>query len=551
MVDEHPALDAGIANALLQLHAEAARFRSGELAPDQFRGLRVAQGIYEQRRAGRFMLRLRMAGGYVTFNQLESLALAAEAVGGPRLHITTRQDIQLHDLTLEAALRVQGELLGVGLTSYGSGGNTVRNVVVDPLSGLMSGDAFDVGPHALALASRYLGPGRHPSLPRKFKMALSASDEDRGGAAVSDLGFVARRKGDALGFGVYVAGGLGQGATVGLELTSWVDADAIFDIADTMIRLFAERGDRVHRHRARLRHVRKDLGDEAFLDLCRQEIAKAAGRSVEPSRGIDAVAPGVATKVDAPTALRDERPGVFSQQEPGKVCVRLAPSQGDLSASSLQALVRIARGRCSDRLRLGLEQDLWLTHVESSELEGLLAELAGLGLGTPVERPSPVIACSGAATCQLGLLQSRGAANAVERQSDALRRLELAGPIRISGCPNACSRHLVAPLGFEGRTKRVQGRLMPHYSVFFGGTDRGAQATLGHKLGAVPAKRLDEFVVALSQLPRPLSESDIAGCVSAFSELPETIPEDWFFDWGRSSPIDLSELGAGECAASV
>jgi sulfite reductase (ferredoxin) len=548
MVDEQPVLDAGIANALLQLHADAARFRSGELGPDQFRGLRVAQGIYEQRHAGRFMLRLRLTGGIVTFKQLESLALAAETSGDPRLHLTTRQDIQLHDLTLDATLQVQGELLGVGLTSYGSGGNTVRNVVVDPLSGLLVGDAFDVGPHAAALASRYLGPGRHPSLPRKFKIALSASDEDRGGAAVCDLGFIARRKGDALGFGVYVAGGLGRGPTVGLELASWAETSEIFGIADAIIRLFAERGDRVHRHRARLRHLRSDLGDEQFLLLCRQSMD--SGRALEPASALPggALADGIARGVSP--AFGAVRPGVISQREPGKFCLRLAPSQGDLSAASLRALVRIARGRCADRVRIGLEQDLWLSDVDAGDIERLQSELGGFGLGTPAERPIPVIACSGAATCQLGLLHSRGAANAIELRSEALRRLDIAGPIRISGCPNACSRHLVAPLGFEGRTKRVQGRLMPHYAVFFGGSDRGAQARLGRNIGALPAKRLNEFVVALSQLPRPLSASDATECVASFATLPESIPEDWFFDWGSSSPIDLSELGAGECAAS-
>jgi sulfite reductase (ferredoxin) len=551
MADVQPAFDAEIADALLQLRSDAARFRAGELTSDQFRGLRVTQGIYEQRHAGRFMLRLRLTGGNISFEQAESLARAAQAAGDPRLHITTRQDIQLHDLTLEATLRLQGEVLGVGLTSYGSGGSTVRNVVVDPLSGLLVGDVFDVGPHALALASRYLGPGRHPSLPRKLKIALSASEADRGAAVVSDLGFVARCKGDALGFGVFVAGGLGQNAAIGLELESWVEAEAIFEIADAIISLFAERGDRVHRHRARLRHLRRALGDEVFVRTCREAIAE---RRRQPD-GVSGVAAtdigGVTPVLPLVSTHRAEAPGIVAQNEPGKFCLRLAPPQGDLSAASLLALIRVARGRCNDTLRIGLEQDLWLTHVGADDVAGLQADLRGLGLGTPEERSTFVVACSGAATCQLGLLLSRGAANAVERQGSELRRLTLGSPIRISGCPNACSRHLVAPLGFEGRTKRVQGRLMPYYSVFFGGSSQGAQARLGQKLGAVPAKRIDQFVVALSQLPQPLAENDVVGCVAHFAELPEVIPEDWFFDWGSSTPLDLSERGAGECGASL
>ncbi|HMA91790.1 MAG TPA: hypothetical protein VKP30_03845, partial [Polyangiaceae bacterium] len=174
------------------LESAVVEFARGGLSAEQFRAQRVLYGIYEQRSAGTFMLRIGVPAGLIEASQLRALGQLAGEHGVTRVYLTTRQDIQIHDLSLEAAVRLSREVASSGLTSFATGGNTVRNVVADPLSGLLSDDVFDVHPYALAIASHYLALADALILPKKFKIALSASELDRAGAVVADLGFVAK-----------------------------------------------------------------------------------------------------------------------------------------------------------------------------------------------------------------------------------------------------------------------------------------------------------------------------------------------------------------------
>ncbi|HEY5961737.1 MAG TPA: nitrite/sulfite reductase [Polyangiaceae bacterium] len=538
----------GIANEVLKLHADAVRFLAGELAPAKFRGQRVLHGIYEQRRRGSFMLRVRFAAGLVGLQQLHGLAQLALDHGVARLHVTTRQDIQLHDLRLETALELQPGLLGLSLTGYGSGGNTVRNVAAEPLSGLLRDEAFDVRPYALAVARRYLGPDKHPSLPRKFKIAFSGSDADRAGATAADLGFVAKRRGEELGFQVFVAGGLGLRPALGLELFSWIDASETGRIAQGVLNVFAQHGDRVHRHKARLRHLRARLGDAELLRLCHERIG---GIEASPSRAAESEPVSVAGELPTlasplPEPLR-RLSGIVQEREPGRFSVRLVPSHGDLTPVALLALAEAGAEFCAPTVRVGLDQELWLTGIGGNAVESLLARLRGQELGAPDECGQTLVACSGASTCQLGLLRSRDAADAIAR------RLSLSGvawngePVRISGCPNACARHLLTQLGFEGRTKRVEARLLPSYAVFFGGTPCANNPRLGVNIGVIPAKRVPEFVLAMNGLnqdiggPRQEHLNLARSVLEPFTRLPNPVPEDWFLDWGCSTSLDPAE----------
>lgn len=515
------------------------RLRAGELAPDAFKAWRVPRGVYEQRTAGRFMLRIRLPGGLATPVQLVGLARLAAAHGCPRLHLTTRQDLQFHDLALDAVVAISDALPGLGLTARGTGGNTPRNVACDHLAGVAADEAFDVRPHAIATSFRLLDREGIDRLPRKFKVAFSGSSADRAGAGVADVGFIACHRSGDEGFQVLVAGGLGGRPMVALPLVGFIPATAAPGVAEALCELFAVHGDRANRSAARLRHVRARLGDEAFAALARIALQRGlAARSsllppiaVEPWRPASPLPAGL-----APHA------GLVAQREAGRFALRVAPLHGDLAPAALGAVAEAAAAFAEPAVRLDLHQALWLTGVAGGDVPAVLSRLATLGLGQ-----APCIpACAGAATCQLGLLRAQACADAVATRLGA--RADALG-VRISGCANGCARHHVAAIGLEGRARRVGERLMPFYEVLVGGRHGGPQgAALGRKVGAVPAKRVPELLERLAALSERTPET-VWPVVADLTMLPAEPPVDWFNDHGSDAPFTLAGRGAGECGA--
>jgi sulfite reductase (ferredoxin) len=530
------------------LRVQAARFRVGALNAEDFRAHRVPQGLYEQRTAGSYMLRVRLPGGLVTAAQARGLARLA-ADHGARLHLTTRQDLQFHELGLEAAVAIQEGLVPLGLSALGTGGNTVRNVTADPLAGVAADEAFDVRPHALAVTGLLLDRDGTDRLPRKFKVVFSGSDADRAGAAVADLGFIARNRAGEPGFLVLVGGGLGGRPALALTLTDWIPAADSLLYAEAICALFAARGDRANKATARLRHLRWRLGEAPFLELCREAVtAQRRSGPAGPVPALVAVHAPPARPASALPAAFHAIDGVVPERDAGRVSLRFAPILGDLAPAALVALADAAQDFASPLLRAGLDQELWLTGVAGGDVPDLLERLAAHQVGAPGAGNLRIPACAGAATCKLGLLRSRGAASAIAAQlaGAAVPLLDL----RISGCPNSCGRHLVAGLGFEGKVRRVNGRLLPCYEVFVGGRHGAAGASLGRRLGAVPAKRLPAFVAAVAK-GRLVDADAIQPLVAEHAALPVTVPEDWFTDWDDQRPFSLAGLGQGECAVDA
>lgn len=536
------ALPARVRRAEALLPEQAAAFTAGTVNAETFRGQRVPQGLYEQRIANTYMLRIRLPGGLVTAAQLAGLAGLAQRNAHERLHLTTRQDLQVHGLALDAAVAFQQSLPGLGLSARGTGGNTVRNVTADPLAGVAGDEAFDVRPWALATTALLLDREGAESLPRKFKVVFSGSDADRAGAAVADLGFIARSRDGRPGFLVLVGGGLGGRPALALPLAEWIPAEDAALYADAIIGLFAAHGDRTNKAIARLRHVRHRLGEAAFLALCREWVDKrrAQGGSFPAPVALPPLAAAPGSALPAALAAVD---GIQAERIAGRFSVRIAPPLGDLNAADLAAVAAAAAGHADTVLRAGLDQELWLTGVAGGDVPALLAALAGRNLGLPGSPRSRIPACAGADTCKLGLLRSRSCSTAIaERlQREGLRH----DGIRISGCPNSCGRHLVADIGLEGRVRKVDGRLLPCFEVLSGGRHGASGASLGRKLGAVPAKRIPELIAAAAR------GGDLPALVASYAVLPTPVPEDWFADWGDSKPFSLAGLGQGECAAGA
>ena len=264
----------------INYRSQVERFLQGNRSAVAFRAYRVPMGIYEQRMAGIYMVRIRIGAGLAQPFQLDRIAELSKAYGNGIIHVTTRQDIQIHDVNIEDTPDVLEKLLDVGLSTRGGGGNTVRNVTACPRAGVCPKEEFDVAPYAIAAAEYLLYDRSSFNLPRKYKIVFSGCSDDCAFASVADLGFFAHTKNGVKGFSVYAAGGLGSNPAVAVKIEDFIEPKEIFEVAEAIKRLFDKYGDRSNKHKARLRYVLARTGPEEFVKLYHDE------REVLKSNGI-------------------------------------------------------------------------------------------------------------------------------------------------------------------------------------------------------------------------------------------------------------------------
>jgi sulfite reductase (ferredoxin) len=236
-----------------------------ETSPSQFKAYRVPMGIYEQRVSGKYMIRIRIPAGIALPHQLERIAELSKNYGSGVIHVTTRQDLQIHDVAVEHTPEILEKLLEVGLSPRGGGGNTVRNVTVCPRSGVCPEESFDVAPYAVALSEYLLQNDSAFNLPRKFKVAFSGCSKDCAFASVADVGFFAHMRDGEEGFSVYAGGGLGSSSRTAIIIEDFIPAQRMFQFTEAVKRLFDIHGDRTNKHRARLRYVLMRFGQKEFV----------------------------------------------------------------------------------------------------------------------------------------------------------------------------------------------------------------------------------------------------------------------------------------------
>lgn len=574
--DDPRGLASNVLADLEKLKGMVEQLKSGEVSALQFRAFRVPLGIYEQREAGTYMLRIRLPAGGLSPQQMRAVARASKEYGNGILHLTTRQDIQVHRVPLDALHPALVSLCEVGLSTKGGGGNSVRNITACYASGTCAQEIMDVGPYAVAVTEYLLRDALSFQLPRKFKIAFSGCDRDCPGAMVNDVGFVAKRGGDRVGFAVYAGGGMGAYSRVADLLEPFVPASEAHLVAEAVKRVYDRHGNRRDRHKARLRFLMDRIGFDAFRDLYRQELA-ALRASDPPALAIDlgAQASPLAgdqedPSLDATWEGFDEwrRNSVSPQKQEGYYLVQIPFFLGDVAADLLYELANIVASYGEGVLRAEQHQNAFIRWVPGSQLPALHAKLVSIGLATsqpPVLRD--LVACAGASTCQLGICLSRGLAKAVARELGHAD-LDLAGlgqlKIHISGCPNACGRHPIADIGLHGVARRVHGRLAPHYVLALGGKIGAGAARLATGQGTIPARHVPAL---LRDLLGALAASECAdltafleaggtevvrALVSKYGDIPAfEQDENGYFDWDAQEAFTLAGRGPGECGAGV
>ena len=533
------------------------------------------------------MQRIKIPFGRVTPDQLEVLAELAEEYSVGVLHVTTRQDFQLHYVHIEDTPDMMRRLAAVGITTREACGNSVRNVTACPLAGVCKGETFDVTPYASALAYFLLGHPDAQDFGRKFKIAFSGcKDEPCGLTTFHDLGFIARTRTDEgrtrRGFELYVGGGLGAVPYEAKLFDPFLPEEELLPIAQAICRVFARLGEKKNRARARLKFLVGKLGIEELRRLVHEERKQLPQdprwtEYLSAHDGGDESTATVQLTVDGDKAHEPagfdawKATNVRPQRQEGYAVAVVTLPLGDISAYQARALADIARRFSDDALRTAVDQNIVLRFVAEAQLPKLFAALESIGLGQPGGGTIvDVTSCPGTDTCKLGIASSRGLASELRSRlleqnlafDSAVKDLH----IKVSGCFNSCGQHHVADVGFYGVSRQVEGRTVPHFQVVLGGQWTENAKSFGLAIGAVPSKRIPEVVTRLtdlyrqeaqpgqtfSALIRNMGKAKVRALVDDLMDVPSYEQDsNLYSDWGDPREFTIGDMARGECAGEV
>lgn len=470
---------------------DAERHLAGEISASDFKSIHAGLGIYEQRETGTYMVRVRSSGGVFTTANLRSVADLASEYGNGRVHVTTRQNLQIHGLRLKEIPALLEHLLAAGLSFKGGGGNNVRSIAACPNAGICTNAPFDVTPYAQALTGYLLGERNSFGLPRKFKIAFSGCSNDCALSSVSDLGFFAHVRDGQKGFSVYAGGGMGAHSTLAAQIEEFISGESVFQVAEAVKRLFEKNGDRTNRHRARLRYVLERFGADEFRRLYASELEAISAEGIQTPEIV--LEPEYTKPVDSvPSCICDGRDFEawcsyrVASQKHGFNTAEIALALGDISASTLTRIAELAEELGQGEIRTTKEQNLVIRALSDSNVYSLYNALNNVDERFTSSRTN-CVSCVGAATCRIGVCRSHELASVLQTELDGI---DLDTPILISGCHNACSHHPIAGLGLYGGASRVNGRLVPYYHIVVGGKVGEGNSALARLIGKVPARNV-------------------------------------------------------------
>jgi len=493
------------------------RFQRGDLSAEEFRPIRLSHGLYYQLDHTSHMQRIKITGGLLAASQLDVIADIGERWGRGLLHVTTRQDVQLHWVPLEAVREIYHRLQNVGISNRGACADSIRNVTASPCAGTCVHEPFDVLPYALAINDYFLFHPLNITLPRKFKPAFSGCPDDEAQGVLNDLAFYARLEDGNRGFRVLAGGGLGAAPHLAIPLRDFLPAENTLAYAEAVVRIQHRYGERKNRHKARLKFLVQRMGQERFRALVEAEFEKIQGEQGEELRSEQQAAidgyvlaapnrsPGgnVESRTDE-AYLRWLRTNTAPQRQPGYRRVTAALPIGDVTADQLRRLTALCRRYGNGTLRATNDQNFVFPFIADRDVAALYAELEALGLaeGNALHL-SDVTSCPGADYCSLAVTRSMGVAQRIRQYfSSAQEAVEKLGKfrIKISGCPNSCGQHHVGDIGLTGMmVKDADGRERPHCAILLGGRVGETRGAVGHRLrGRFPDDGVPKVIDALT-----------------------------------------------------
>jgi sulfite reductase (ferredoxin) len=530
------------------------------------------------------MQRIKIPGGGLNADQLETMADLAEEYSDGIAHVTTRQDFQLHYIHIEDTPALMRRLAAVGITTREACGNSVRNITACPYAGVCRDEVFDVTPYAQAMFRFLLGHPDVQNFGRKFKPAFSGCAQHACGLTnLHDIGFIATMRTEngkeKRGFVTFVGGGLGAVPYNAKLLDSFVPVEEILPITQAVSRVFARLGEKRNRSRARIKFLVQDLGIEKFKELVAEERKTLPHdprwtdfiKDAEEFHEVPLRPAGDVPSANSEGFERWRRTNTRPQKQDGYVVATVALPLGDITANQLRSLADIVRKYTKETVRTTVEQNFVIRWVSLKDLPDLYKALDAVGLGDPgAGAIVDIVSCPGTDTCKLGISSSRGLAAELHKRL-AEKSFQFDQPvenlhIKISGCFNSCGQHHVADLGFYGVSRKMGGFAVPHFQVVLGGEWEHNGGSYGTPIIAIPSKRIPEVVTRLTEqyvANRSNGETfkDFAkrtGKVQLKAMLedlakPSTNPSDrsLFSDWGDPREYTLGDMGVGECAGEV
>ena len=570
---ENPLVEKDIIELEKKIHA----FRNGTMIEDKFRSLRLARGIYGQRQQGVQMVRIKLPYGKMTFAQWKRITDVSDEFSNGNLHLTTRQDIQIHFVSLDRTPELWSWLEQDNITIREACGNTVRNVTGSDIAGIDPDEPFDITPYAHAIFEYFLRKPFGQELGRKFKIAVSSSEKDTALVFMHDLGIIPRIKNingkNVRGFKVVVGGGLGAQPFLAKTTHEFLEEDLLIPYIEAVIRVFDRYGERNSRHKARIKFLIEKIGIDEFNRLVEEECKAVTNKifAIDTGRFEEVTLPDYILpeeKYEIKNPLNFEiwkKTNVKEQKQKGYFVAYVRVPNGNISSSASRRLIEKLQPVIADDIRVTITQNLQFRYIKTEHFEYVYSvleaeNLAGSGFGSVVD----IVSCPGTDTCNLGISSSTGLAKAL---TDVIENefpeflLNEDITLRISGCMNSCGQHGIAGIGFHGSSMKVNNKVVPAMQVLIGGGNLGGgEGRIANKVIKIPSKRATGVVRALLndyknnqqnnetylQYTFRNGEKYFYELLKPFADTTNLSAED-FIDWGHAETF-ATAIGVGECA---
>lgn len=466
------------------------KFINGELNIMQFKHASGGFGVYAHKGKEKFMIRLRIPSGITNVDEMYKVYDFANRYGLDKIHLTTRQAIQLHGLNIDDICDLMKEALDNDIYTRGSGGDYPRNVAMSPLAGVDPNEAFDVTAYAMDIGNYFLERIYTYKLPRKLKVSVSSGKEDAAHCTVQDLGFVAVNKEGKDYFEVYLGGGLGQNPKKAAKYNELINPKDVLYYIEAMVRMFIAEGDYENRNRARVRYILDRMGEEEFLKCYKKhvdEVKSTEDLDVKDNNKIYNKQ-GIEVEIDNPRLFKQKQKGLYS--------VYLHPIGGQWLINDLKNVLDLISKFEDVEIRLAMSEGVYFRNLNGNEAKQLLELTEEMGAKTKFEQS---VACIGVPICQIGLCNSQGTLNSVlDYFKENNNRLDILPKVHFSGCQNSCGVHQISAIGFTGKKKRVGDKVDECFTLCVGGAYGVGETKLGVAIGDIAAVKIPEFLLELS-----------------------------------------------------
>jgi sulfite reductase (ferredoxin) len=562
-----------VARDIIDLEKKIRLFREGKLDDDKFRSLRLVRGIYGQRQPGVQMVRIKLPLGRVTTKQIRRIANISDEYASSNLHATTRQDIQIHFVSLDRTPEMWANLEKDNITTREACGNTVRNVTASDIAGIDPKEPFDVTPHAYQMFDYLLRNPICQEMGRKFKISFSSNDDDSAFSFIHDLGFIPKLVDGKRGFKVMIGGGLGANPYLAVVAFEFLEEDQIIPFTEAVLRVFDRYGERTRRMKARFKFLLDDFGLEKIMQLVEEErkalkskIFPINHQILPPSFVPEAkIFPEVEVK-NSEKFEKWKKTNVIQQKQEGFFGVYVKLPLGNMSSNLARKFADVVDKYASDELRITVNQGYLIRYVRPQALKALYNELDQLALAEPgFDSVADITACPGTESCNLAISDSTQISLALENvirneYPELIYNNDI--KIKISGCPNSCGQHGLASIGLHGSTiKDKQGKVIPALVVLLGGGRVGnGDGIISDKIIKIPSKRGPD---ALRLLLNDYEANSLDGeyfhnyflrigrnyfytMLKPLGDTTTVVPTD-YIDWGQETNFIL-QTAVGECA---